>query len=343
MKTIHAVNVNDAYMLGIQLMQAYGHPQQSQHGETLEIQEPVSVCYANPRERVLFNVQRDSNPFLNFFEPLWILAGREDVDFLEYIVPNMAKYSDDGKRFHGAYGRRMRGAEMFHDDQVTEAITRLQQNPDDRQVVLTIRDRNDLWYRGKDTPCNLVVCCKVRNRKLNIQVFNRSNDFIWGMTGTNVCQFSMLQEYMADKIGVDVGTYHQTTDSFHVYNNDQWKAIEAAATRVPHDPYSDLSGLRPFKLGASEPNWDLDMKEFFFRYDTGHETAHYKTPFWADVVDPMWCTFHAHKIWRGDKTEANRKLTLAMVSDVQADDWHMATDEWLARRWAAAEKKNESV
>jgi thymidylate synthase len=335
MKSIHAVNVNDAFSLGIAMLKQQGLEQDSQHGRTLEIPEPVSVCYMAPQERVLFNEKRDINPFLHFFEPLWILAGRNDVKFLEYIVPNMAKYSDNGSIYFGAYGHRMRHAIGFNMDQIEHGIERLAEEPDGRQVVLTIREAGDLWYRGKDTPCNLMAALKVRHGRLNIHVFNRSNDFIWGLTGTNVCQFSMLQEYIADKVGVRMGTYHQTTDSFHVYKNQQWLDILASIqAKALNDPYSDLREVKPYPMGANHPEWDNDLKEFFFRFDTGHETSHYKSPFFCDVVEPMWRTFAAHKQWRASKTTANENHTRMIAAEIAAEDWYLVTRMWLERRWA---------
>jgi len=336
MITIKANNVNEVYSIGINLLLNQGVKQASQHGDTLEIDQPVSVCYKDPRQRVLFNKQRDINPFLHFFEPLWILAGREDVDFLQYLVPNMAKYSDNGSTYYGAYGRRMRGLPGMGDDQIQKAIERLQKDPDSRQVVINIRDRNDLWYEGKDTPCNLMVMLKVRQGRLNMHVINRSNDFIWGLTGTNVCQFSMLQEYIADKLGVALGHYHQTTDSFHCYLNQQW--VDIVKHRDFQDPYAE-DGVRAFPMGCADPHWDEDLAEFFFRWDTGHETTHYKSAFFCDVVDPMWNTFNSHVTWRKNKLEPQREATKHYASDILADDWRLVTMQWLEKRWDNAKEK----
>ena len=226
----------------------------SLNGPTLEIPEPASIQYLLPCERVLFDATRDSNHFLGFFEALWIIAGRQDVKFLADIVPNMANFSDDGVRYFSAYGHRLRhlapgraDGTARDTDQIREAIDRLKANPDDRQVVLTIRDPQDMWYRGKDTACNLMVDCKIRSGRLNIHVFNRSNDFVWGMLGTNAVQFSTLQEYMAGHIGCAVGTYHQTTSSMHVYVNEQWSKIQNGSLSFWEDAYATAS-VSPYPM-----------------------------------------------------------------------------------------------
>lgn len=332
MYTIRATNVNEAFPIGILGLCEKGEPVESRNGPTLEIPEAASVMYENPCERILFDSVRDCNPFLGFFEALWILAGRSDVKFLADIVSTMANYSDDGKDFHGAYGQRMRNS---GGDQIHHAIHRLKANPDDRQVVLTIREPSDLWYRGKDTPCNLMVDCKIRNNKLNIQVFNRSNDFIWGMLGTNVVQFSTLQEYMAGMIGCEVGHYHQTTSSMHVYVNDQWAKIKdhVFANRFPYDPYEN--DVKPYPMFATlkEPTlFDKDLQTFFELYDDKVDGCSCLTPYFGQVVYPMWVCLMNWKQYQKTREAESFKMAWKYAGQIGASDWRLAVKQWLNRR-----------
>jgi thymidylate synthase len=335
MITITGTNVNEVYPIGIQLLKDLGVRQESQHGTTLEMPEPVSVQYLNPRERILFDEQRDSNPFLNFFEALWIIAGRNDVAFLQNLVGRMASFSDDGKTYYGAYGSRIRGNDnptMWY-DQMECAISRLKKNLNDRQVVLTIRRPNDIAYTGKDQPCNLLVSLKIRQGKLNIHVFNRSNDFIWGLTGTNVVQFSMLQEYLAGRIGVPVGVYHQTTDSMHVYVNPQWEKLKGTKPNGMMCPYA-LGDTKPFGMMQMADAWDDDLKMFFQAFDTEWLPGkdNFFTPFFQDVVTSMWGTFNCYRLHR-DEPEGNTWLSNATehAQHIPAD-WGLVTRMWLQRR-----------
>src|SRR5690349_12870351 len=108
MKTIHAQNVNEALQVGMQLLKTSGEEMFSRNGPTVEYPGPVTTTYYLPWQRVLFDPLRDANPFFHFMEALWILAGRNDVAFLDRFNSQMKRYSDDGKVFHGAYGHRMR-------------------------------------------------------------------------------------------------------------------------------------------------------------------------------------------------------------------------------------------
>jgi thymidylate synthase len=112
----------------------------------------VATVYEEPREKVLYCEERDANPFLHFFEALWLLAGRNDVAFLAQFLPRLAEYSDNGRTFHGAYGYRLRT--RFGKDQLVEAAARLKKEPDTRQVVLQIWScEDDLNRPSKDIPC----------------------------------------------------------------------------------------------------------------------------------------------------------------------------------------------
>lgn len=83
----------------------------SRNGPVLKIDEPVTVTYERPTERVLFNGARDANPFFHLYEALWMLAGRRDVAPLAYYNSAIASIaSDDGVTFNGAYGYRWRAA-----------------------------------------------------------------------------------------------------------------------------------------------------------------------------------------------------------------------------------------
>lgn len=321
MKTITARNVNDAFPIGILFLNKEGVYRNSRNGQVLELDTPLSIEYLNPLERVLFDRKRAVNPFLHFFEPLWILAGRNDVSFLATIVARFKEYSDNGDTFYGAYGWR-----LHQFDQIKEAISSLKENKDDRRVVLMLRHPEDIHYSGKDQPCNLAITCKVRDDKLNIVVYNRSNDYIWGMTGANMPQFSVLQEYLAGMIGVDVGTYHQITDSAHVYvENPQWELLKDTPLFV-FDPYSDTNVLvKPYSLFTGIENrkhlFDEDLKEFFFAYDNPEQKApSFGSLFFSDVVWPMWRVFLAHK---------STKSGLRFVDEVAAADWRAYTKQWL--------------
>jgi thymidylate synthase len=96
-------------------------------------------------------------------------------------------------------------------------------------VMLSLRDTGYGLFSFKEAPHEPLVPLPGTARMepvrvLDIMVTNRSNDLLWGLLGANYVQFSMLQEYLAACIGVEVGKYHHMSNNLHVYDGRaDWK------------------------------------------------------------------------------------------------------------------------
>ena len=319
MYTIKVRNVSEALYVGLGTIKSMGAKIQSRAGETLEMPAPVCTTYTHPMERVLFYPQRDANPFFHCLEALWMLAGRNDVEFLKRYNKRMETYSDGNDILHGAYGHRWRN--WFGIDQLDIAVKRLKKYPNDRRTVVQMWDSENDLYEGnqlKDIPCNTQIYFKVREGRLNMMVTCRSNDMIWGAYGANAVHFSMLQEYVAARVGVPVGTYHQVSDSFHAYT-DVLKKLDGLV--ADYDPYHEFDYMvQPLVTDAAK--FDDELRKFF---DSPPLTRIYRNLFFSNVADRMRA---AHALWRsGDIDEA-----LSMAGAITAPDWRKACVEWLERR-----------
>ena len=205
----------------------------------LEIR-PAVFEFTNPRNRVTFAKGRVINPFFQLAESLWILGGKSDVASLLPYNSNMAQFSDNGIDFHAPYGERLRSwnkcnAEGFVFnplDQLVDVYKKIQADKDTRQAVAVIYNPlfDNNFIETKDRPCNMILTFKVRKNKLEMVVFNRSNDLHWGLFGANLCQFSTIQEVMASWLGIEAGTYTHFTDSLHVYLEDYGSDISKEIT-----------------------------------------------------------------------------------------------------------------
>lgn len=339
MKVISARNVNEAYAIGLNSISSDTAEVQRHHsrnGPMLEFIHPVTTVYKRPQERVLFDATRDCNPFLHFFESLWMLAGRNDLAFLTQFTKNMANFSDDGVTLNGAYGHRWRrhfrkkSLNSLHEqvDQIADAIYELSTKPESRRVVIQMWDGGNEDQGSKDIPCNTSVMWKLRNGFLDMTVTNRSNDMIWGAYGANAVHFSMLQEYVAGCVGVRVGRYYQVSNSLHAY--PELEVTQRCFANPPHYaacPYEldDVQFYPMFSGGADQFDFDADMITFFAKWDAGADPVGgvFSTDFFEHVVTPMWDTFRAFK----DKGDAVHE-----ANHILAPDWRKAALEWLARR-----------
>ena len=209
--------------------------EESRDGKVKEMLD-MKTTLLNPYRRCVGGCERDINIFFLLAEAMWIALGRKDVAFLTLFNKKMSDFSDDGKTFHAPYGYRLRHfgirtEDSFVDDnlnaykgydQVIDAIKIFTENPNSRQVVMSIWNPNfDLGYKTKDIPCNDMVMLKIRNGKLITTIQNRSNDLHWGLP-TNIFQFSFLTELMAGALGVELGTQTHNSQSLHIY---EWNDI----------------------------------------------------------------------------------------------------------------------
>ena len=317
------------------------HVEPSRVGEVLRIPEPIILTYFRPQERVLFNRARDCNPFFHLFESLWMLAGRRDADPLAYFTPRIRSFSDDGTHLHGAYGHRWRY--HFGGDQLEMIIKELSDNPRSRRCVLSMWDATvpdpsgnsrigaadlvNACQGGKDVPCNLSVVFDIEDdghsgkKYLNMSVFNRSNDILWGMLGANVVHFSFLQEYVAQCIGVSVGVYNQISTNAHFYSEywepEKWLKDETADAYLFGDE-------KHFPLVADREVFDREVRQFIDDWDSRPDD-YWTDPFLRDVALPMCLAFMAHK-------QRDYPLAFNHLEGVQAADWRGAGRNWVFKR-----------
>jgi hypothetical protein len=330
-------NVNGALETGLRLLRAAGVRAPSRNGPVLVAPGPVITEYRYPQERVLFNAVRDANPFFHLFESLWMLAGRQDVDYVAQFASRMREYSDDGLVLHGAYGHRWR--RWFGYDQLQIIIDELKDNPTSRRCVLTMWDAggwedsnrelsSDLMtatHGGRDVPCNTHAYFQVIDTALHLTVCCRSNDMVWGAHGANAVHFSMLQEYMAAHIGVAVGRLYQVSNNYHLYT-DLYN-LQTRPELVPADDRYDGRKMVHFLPLIVDPaRWDAELDKFMEQpiYD-------YAEPFFKRVALPLWTAWHAYKLGKND-------AALLILKSEQLDqrdpgiDWHVAAIEWIQRR-----------
>lgn len=324
--------VNQLYTEGVRALMLDGVLEQSRAGEVLVMPYPVMSIYTDPCERVLFDPERDANPFFHLFESLWMLAGRNDASILDHYIKNFStRFAEAGDYVHGAYGFRWRN--LFHVDQLNTIVDKLKSNPHDRQAVLQMwdsGDSNDLMAKVKDRPCNTHCYFRIRDGFLDMTIMCRSNDIIWGAYGANAVHFSMLLEYMAGRIGINVGTMYQFSNNFHAYNDILNKI---GMPNSHNEVYNHL--LKPAPIGDQWDVWDSDLSKFMTWHDylwgLPEDCDELDTPdnirneWFHTVAGPMT---QVKWLWNAGR----RDDALNHVLHIEATDWRAAANMWIHRR-----------
>ena len=349
MPTIYVRNVAEALHTGLSLLKRDGIWQESRSGNTIEHPNPVMTIYKRPEERVLFYKIRDANPFFHLFEAFWMLAGKDNVDYVAQFNSRMKEFSDDGYILNGAYGYRWR--EYFLRDQLDYIVEHLKDFPNSRRAVLQMWCIDDLEKivttpECLDVPCNTQVYFKIRKERLQMTVCCRSNDIIWGAFGANAVHFSILQEYMAARIGVPIGTYYHLSDSFHAYEEPFEKCLGILSNK-PHesvlwyDSYLELNqGMHytPEPIFKYSDKADRDISMFVQRTQTPSTNSLSKVtftnPFFNETATPMFYAWTQYK-------QQNYNEALKHANEIDALDWKKASVEWLERRREKWESKTK--
>ena len=211
---------------------------------------PVSVVIDNPRQNVIACAARRLNYGFMNAELMWILGGGDAVDDIAWYNGTWRIFSDDGVTLNGAYGRRIRRfpGPTKEVDQLAEAVAQLKADPLSRQATVVLF-HPELDYRvTKDKPCTNLMRFKIRDNRLQMITFMRSNDVMLGYP-YDVFNFTSLQAVVASRLGVELGTYTHIVDSLHIYERDlAWgQAIvdELAATKPGVDRGIYADGVLP--------------------------------------------------------------------------------------------------
>lgn len=232
----------------------------SRAGRTKEMTH-VGISLLSPWQREILVKHRKPSIAAQIAETVWVLAGRDDIDWLAHYLPRAPDFSDDGKRWRAAYGTRLRSWPRRDGttetvDQLRYVVEQLRDKPDTRQAVMNVWDPVVDTAPGKDIPCNDWLSFLSRNDKLDLHVAVRSNDAIWGWSGINAFEWSTLLEVVAGLTMRKTGALHFSVTSFHLYEHHWAKADKIAswspeefAARPSHSPRFDGSAV----------NWDLDQ------------------------------------------------------------------------------------
>lgn len=337
MQTILVRNVNDAWAKAKRLLNADGIERASRNGPVREYPTPVTTWYTHPTERVLFDTRRNCNPFFHLFEALWMLAGRNDVAWIERFNKRMRQFSDDGHTFRGAYGHRWRNT--FNIDQLQEIIGMLRANKDDRRAVLQMWDCwKDLNKPNcLDLPCNTHCYFLVRRGRLSMTICCRSNDIVWGAYGANAVHFSILHEYMASQIGVPLGHMFQISNSWHAYK-DRWEAYGGCNETPESDPYTSPPVVGVYRLVDNPDTFDIELVDWLKRAEETTEPTKPDLPqdmgigyvlpcdnsFFTAVAQPLLNAWLAYKA--DDLPGA-----IAFAGACEGPDWRLGAERWLTR------------
>lgn len=199
----------------------------------MKIKEKLGVQFriSNPRDRLPYVEARNFSISYFVAESLWYMSGENSTEWISRYASFWKDISDDGLTANSAYGarifkphQRIAGGEIVQWEYVKDELKR---DPDSRRAVIHIRTPDDSVHAKKDVPCTLALQFFIRDEKLHLHVNMRSSDIILGIA-YDVPAFTLMQEVLANELGVGLGEYCHTSNSLHCYERD-FEMLDAIA------------------------------------------------------------------------------------------------------------------
>jgi len=291
-----------------------------------EIYSPVLICIENPSDRYITIPERSWAKNLAFAEALWIAAGCNHMELVNAYSKQMKEYSDDQVSMRAAYGPRIRAFSGFSSDyaisdpahrnvisgtgvtvdQLKFVVESFKRDINTRQAEITIHDpaKDDFNQDGtlkktKDTPCCRTLNFIVRDGKLDVTLDIRSNDLFWGLSAVNVFNFTFMQEYVANLIGVPVGKYYHFVKNLHFYTGTI-ESIQLFAAQNPDDYKSKFGKWQyPNENPMSFEEWDKEVTKLFRFEQALRETGEVPN---VEFINPLFTDWSRIFLNRWDKS-----------------------------------------
>ena len=177
----------------------------------------IGFTIENPTNKLITNKERNWNEEYAAAEWAWYLSGDPRVTTLGELygkIPAIWKnMADKNGEVNSNYGYQWK-----RNDQLENVINILKHGYDTRQAAISIYDGKEINKYTFDTPCTYAIQFTVVQDKLYMSVYMRSNDLWYGFCNDQY-QFASLQEMVAERLNLPVGTYYHHAHNLHLYND----------------------------------------------------------------------------------------------------------------------------
>jgi len=195
-------------------------------------------------------------------ELLWYLSGSNKLQGIQNFTSAWDRMSDDGEHVNSGYGHKIQHFYGF--DQYEHVKKLLQVDPLSRQAIIHIKNASD--EPSKDTPCTISLQLLIRDNKLHMTAYMRSND-VWMGVPYDMFAFTCLQMKMAMELEVGIGTYTHIAGSLHLYDRYLPKLEKEFHTQPkkkqpPKDESSDCGTDEDWTKELQSKNLQHSLSEF---------------------------------------------------------------------------------
>ena len=211
----HSDNITDAWDFWYNLLSEQNDSILSRDGDVIgEVINAITVIN-NPINNILKSDVRKLSMKYAVGELLWYMSANPKLKEIQKYTRGWDRMSDDGVNVNSNYGYCIK--EKYGFNQLDYIINELRKNPQSRRAVIHIKEPSN--KESNDVNCTVCLQFFVRNEKLYMTTYMRSNDMWFGFP-YDVFQFTSLQILLSMILELELGTYTHVAGSLHLYKRD---------------------------------------------------------------------------------------------------------------------------
>jgi len=327
-------NSTEAFYFSLERMTREGQKIRVRDQEIIELLSQ-NLIIVKPWEKVVVIPHRENNIFSTIAETFWVIAGRNDLEFLSRYLPNAPDFSDDGSVWRAGYGVRLRSW-AGQVDQFKEVFNILLNDRNSRRAVMTIFNPSEDFIESKDIPCNNWLHFIIRRNKLHMNIGVRSNDIVWGFSGINTFEWGVLQEMLACWTGSEIGSSNYLIGSFHLYERHFERASKILGNRREKSLYD---------FGFKNLSYHLQFHELdnalavWFEGESKMRRERVEIGEISQGINDEFLKYSLHMIYIYNRflMGAEQKEIFSLIMDLPLSDYRVAAYEYFSRKYKVRE------
>ena len=162
---------------------------------------------------------------------VWTANANKNID---WINNPYRRGEDDLGRIYGVQARRWLGASGEHFDQLKNVYVKLNQNIDNRRLIVSHWNPAELNQMALP-PCHLLYQFGLQGDRLHLSMNQRSCDLPLGVP-FNVVGYAWLLQVMAQITNHKVGSLHHFMHDVHIYDDQielMWEQLDRKPLKLP--------------------------------------------------------------------------------------------------------------
>jgi len=232
---------------------------------------------SNPRRRALDVSPRAADRVFPAANLIFTLAGGHEPEMISAYNPRGRQFTEDDSRYEAAFGARL----FSPGHQLAHGRMKLADDLFTRRALAMIYDPEDTLMDRRDTPCAIGLQFFARDGRLDCVCFMRAQSALMVMP-YDVHLFTMLQEWLAVELGLELGAYTHVSGSFHLYED------EAARAEQLLQGVSESCEMPPMSSAGPEvARWLIDTERRWRLGGGSAEPDAKLDAYWSAVLAPV--------------------------------------------------------